>query len=302
MDTRPVCFVIMPFSKTSRVHIQKYWTQHYDRFLRPLIEEDGALQAKRSEALRVNILHEIIRNLATAPIVVADLTDHNANVFWELGVRLSYKYGTVTIAQEGTKIPFDLGHKGTLFYDTTDYRAMEEFRGDFKASLRDCIARPDECDSPVMEALTERPGLFQVFRQDEVVRRLDGLVMECDSDLTTLRKVVAMAEANTRAPRNTRTMTVRKLTSHAIALFATERYADVPSPVYRDAYDLLQDIQGLNENLCLWTENTDPINEWLLRHSRSYIKHLEDFKESVNCLRISLVPSFGEREDTGTLE
>ena len=88
MDPKPMCFVIMPFSKTNRARTGKYWTDHYERFLAPLIEEDGILQAKRSKALRENILDQIVRDLAMAPVVVADLTDHNANVFWELGVRL----------------------------------------------------------------------------------------------------------------------------------------------------------------------------------------------------------------------
>jgi len=36
------------------------------------------------------------------------LTDYNPNVFWELGVRQSFKHNTITIAEEGVILPFDV--------------------------------------------------------------------------------------------------------------------------------------------------------------------------------------------------
>src|SRR3989304_4593293 len=86
------CFVIMPFSKTEH-HTEEYWTRHFGSFLKPLIERNEAFEAFRSEPLRGDIASQIITNLASSDVVVADLTDHNPNVFWELGVRHSYKQG-----------------------------------------------------------------------------------------------------------------------------------------------------------------------------------------------------------------
>jgi hypothetical protein len=106
----------MPFSKTTPKHTEAYWTKHFTNFLKPLIEENPSLEAHRSTARRGDILKEIISDLVTAPIVIADLTDKNPNVFWELGVRQSFSHRTITIAQYGTKLPFDLSTKGTLFY------------------------------------------------------------------------------------------------------------------------------------------------------------------------------------------
>lgn len=112
---RKRCFVIMPFSETSEEHTEQYWTKHFKTFLKPLIEESGDLEVYRSKPLRGDILKQIIAELVVSPIVVADLTDGNPNVFWELGVRQSFKHGTITIAEEGTDIPFDLSVKGILF-------------------------------------------------------------------------------------------------------------------------------------------------------------------------------------------
>ena len=79
-----------------------------EQFLGPLIEESGELEAYRSEPIRGDVLRQIITNLVFYPVVVADLTDNNPNVYWELGVRQSFKHGTITIAEYGTKLPFDV--------------------------------------------------------------------------------------------------------------------------------------------------------------------------------------------------
>jgi len=149
------CFVIMPFSKTSETHSKAYWTRHFEAFLKPLIEESGDFEVSRSKALRGDLVKEIVENLYNSDIVVADLTDWNPNVFWELGVRLSYKHGTITIAEEGTKLPFDISTKGTLYYPENHIR-IQEFRTQFKKAIRDCLDNPDKPDSRVLEILSSR--------------------------------------------------------------------------------------------------------------------------------------------------
>ena len=77
----------MPFSTSSNEHTEEYWNNHFDNLLKPLIEENPEISAYRVNVLHEDILTQIITNLIISPIVVAELTDHNPNVFWELGVR-----------------------------------------------------------------------------------------------------------------------------------------------------------------------------------------------------------------------
>jgi len=154
------CFIIMPFSETQS-HPEKYWTEHYESFLKPIIAECGNIDVSRSQPTRGNLIKDIITNLVNADIVVANLTDHNPNVLWELGIRHSYHNGTIIIAEEGTKIPFDISTRSTLFYYPADIHKNEEFRGVFKKTLRDCIKNPNKIDSIVLETLpTPSSGYF----------------------------------------------------------------------------------------------------------------------------------------------
>jgi len=145
----------MPFSQTE-MHPKAYWARHFNEFLKPLIKECGDLKVSRSKALRGDLVREIVENLYDSDIVVADLTGWNPNVFWELGVRLSYKHGTITIAEEGTELPFNISTKGTLYYHPRNHIKLEEFRTQFKMAIRDCLDNPDKPDSRVLEILQSR--------------------------------------------------------------------------------------------------------------------------------------------------
>ena len=74
---REICFVIMPFSKTTDEHTEDYWTKHFESFLKPIIEENPNLEARRLKAMRGDILREIITDLVVSRVVVADLTEQS---------------------------------------------------------------------------------------------------------------------------------------------------------------------------------------------------------------------------------
>lgn len=64
------------------------------------------------------ITTEVVDHVRRARIVVADLTGHNPNVYWELGVRHALRLPAVLIAdaKEEGGLPFDLLQMRTVFY------------------------------------------------------------------------------------------------------------------------------------------------------------------------------------------
>jgi hypothetical protein len=145
----------MPISQTTEEHTEEYWTDQFESFIKPLVEECGDIEVIRSEALHGDILNDIIKNLFNAEVVVADLTDLNANVFWELGVRQSCRHGTITIAENGMHVPFDVGTKGTLSYYPKHHIKNEGFRKQFKKAVVDCLENPRNPDSRVLEVIPD---------------------------------------------------------------------------------------------------------------------------------------------------
>lgn len=145
----------MPFSKSSEFHTDSYWKSHYENFLKPEIEKIPNVKVHQSAELRSDIIREIIKDLYTSEIIVADLTDYNPNAFWELGVRQSLKFGTVTIAEESTKLLFDIITKGTLFYNPDDTKRNKKFLQRLRDAIEDCIKNPGKSDSTVIDVINQ---------------------------------------------------------------------------------------------------------------------------------------------------
>ncbi len=274
-EDRKRCFVIMPFSQTTDEHTEDYWTKHHERFLKPLIEE-CQLEAHRSTALRGDITRQIILDLIESSVVVADLTDANPNVYWELGVRQSFMHGTITIAQEGTKLPFDISSKGTLFYDSTHLNE-DDFRKGFRAAIEDCLERPDRPDSRVLETTSGRGSLYEIIRRDETLRRLDAVLSEYDHNQDVLKQVIAQAKHNQEDPKN-RSIKTDRFRPWAAKLLVTNRYVDEDLPFYKLVENYLYSLTNMNTTFGLWERHIDAIEKYLLEQEENMTKGFEEFK------------------------
>jgi hypothetical protein len=102
-------FVIMPFVEKGH---QSRSSGFFQEVLRSLITPAGngagfAVETAAQAGSDV-IQSTIINQLLTADLVVADLTDHNPNVLFELGIRLAKELPVAIIKAEGTGPIFDV--------------------------------------------------------------------------------------------------------------------------------------------------------------------------------------------------
>jgi len=277
--TKKTCFVVMPFSETSEKHTEEYWGKHFEYFLKPLIEENQQLEAMRSKPLRQEILNEIITRLVTCSVVLVDITDLNPNVFWELGVRQSFKHGTVIIAENGTKPPFDIYAKSILFYYPNDYVENAKFTRDLKIALADCVDNPTRPDSHVLETITGRGTLFEIFCRDETLRRLDALLLEIDTNLFIIDRIYETIDNNTAKKENLTTLL--RFGSASIKLLITERYLEADKSFYDSATECLGNIGIANEVLGRWDTAFEQATEKLEEIRGAFTSKLAGFKAEV---------------------
>ncbi len=153
---RRTCFVIMPFSGTAACQ-EAEWTAVFREMIKPAVEESGLdYVCTRSDLKAGNIVKGILSNLDEADVVIADITDLNPNVFYELGIRHTLKEYTILITQDMSSIPFDLSS-----YATIEYRwRTQEDKDRFAQSVKEVLSRfesrrgEDICTSPVLEYLS----------------------------------------------------------------------------------------------------------------------------------------------------
>jgi hypothetical protein len=274
----------MPFSKSSEEHTEEYWCKHFESFLKPIIESDGAFEAIRSEPLRGDVLKQIITDLVVCPAVVADLTDKNPNVFWELGVRQSFKHGTITIAEEGTRIPFDISVKGILFYYPKDHIKNAEFEKKFKSVIADCLAHPELPDSHVLETISGRGTIFQIFRRDEALRRLDALTSETSYNIAMLDHFYTCTEKGE--------IPAARLRSSCVELLISSRYLDERDQFYELAENCLVRIIAVNEQLALWEQFGETTVKWFNTSKERSYRELNDFQEAIKAAKSKISSLF----------
>jgi hypothetical protein len=104
----PVCFVIMPFTE----HDERYQTGFFKEVLVNVLTPAAVSVGFRVEtALRQGsdvIQSTIVNELLQADLVLADLTEHNPNVLFELGMRMHLDKPVALVRAMGTGQIFDV--------------------------------------------------------------------------------------------------------------------------------------------------------------------------------------------------
>lgn len=102
-------FVIMPFvEKGFEARAAGFFTEVLKSLITPAGNNAGFAVETAAQAGSDVIQSTIINQLLTADLVIADLTDHNPNVLFELGIRLAKELPVALIKAEGTGPIFDV--------------------------------------------------------------------------------------------------------------------------------------------------------------------------------------------------
>ena len=110
-----VCFVIMPFLEKTPAFSKGF----FDEVLNSLIipgARDAGFEVKTANRQGTEMIHStIVNEILDADMCVCDLTDHNPNVLFELGMRLANDKPVALIQAEGTARVFDVDNVLRVF-------------------------------------------------------------------------------------------------------------------------------------------------------------------------------------------
>jgi len=116
-----------------------------------------AVAACGLEAVRADHLSEpglitaqVIQHLINDPLVIADLTGSNPNVFYELAIRHAIRKPLVQIIEKDEKIPFDVAGMRTVPVDHRDLDSVAVAKDEIEKQIRAVLGKkPGEIESPV---------------------------------------------------------------------------------------------------------------------------------------------------------
>jgi O-acetyl-ADP-ribose deacetylase (regulator of RNase III) len=119
MSMERTCFVIMPFGNSTDPARKKQFDDVYEHIIAKAVERVHLECVRCDKLLEAgSIDRKMIEHICDAAVAVVDITDLNANVFWELGVRQALRsHVTVLIRKQGTQLPFDIKLDNVIDYD-----------------------------------------------------------------------------------------------------------------------------------------------------------------------------------------
>ena len=133
--TEKICFIVTAIGE-SGTPTRERADNVYRYLIAPVCEDLGYKPVRVDHVNAVDNINETVINyLKTAPMVVADMTEHNPNAFYELGFRQALELPLVPIIKVGERLPFDVITTRTVFYDT-DVAKIEESKENLKAKIQ----------------------------------------------------------------------------------------------------------------------------------------------------------------------
>jgi len=105
-----VAFVAMPFSEKTSAYPKGYFDEVLKHLITPAAVKANFNARTAKKAGSEVIQSTIVNDLDAADLVIVDLTEHNPNVLFELGMRIAFNKPVCLIRAKGTPAIFDIDH------------------------------------------------------------------------------------------------------------------------------------------------------------------------------------------------
>ncbi|MDB6059498.1 MAG: hypothetical protein JWO95_3342, partial [Verrucomicrobiales bacterium] len=131
------CFVMMPFGH--------WFDRYYQEIYVPAIKEAGLEPVRADELFTTgSVVEQIWEQISKSKVLLADLTDRNANVFYELGLAHAAKKPVIFTAAKTDDVPFDLRHLRVIIYDVREPNWAAKLMRHIADYLKNAKSDPDK--------------------------------------------------------------------------------------------------------------------------------------------------------------
>ena len=196
---KKTCFVIGPIGASDSPE-----RAHADDLIEfiiapcPALEEFDYDKPIRADQLNEpgRITSQIIKLLMDADLVIADLTDNNPNVYYELALRDALGKPVIHMALDGTSLSFDIQDNRTIFY-TMHSRVAEGARKVLDSQICHVHAEGYKAMNPILETA----GIITLKRsddpQEQVVGELAQSVQALSAEIGAMRSDIRNIQSAT---------------------------------------------------------------------------------------------------------
>ncbi|MCK6608989.1 MAG: hypothetical protein L6Q46_11930, partial [Flavobacterium sp.] len=171
------CFIICPIGNENS-ESRKRSDKLLKHVFKPVLDRNDYKALRADQIPKVGLITtQIINLIIESPLVIADLTDSNPNVFYELAIRHAIKKPYIQVIEKGQKIPFDLSGIRTIEIDITDLDNVENAIKEIEKQIHEfkkgyipdspisiaSSAKIIQNDSDLAEEIADKLGYFTHF-------------------------------------------------------------------------------------------------------------------------------------------
>lgn len=179
-----VCFIVTPIGK-EHSEIRRKTDGLINSVLNPTLTKVGyKMEVAHHISLSGSITNQVIKLLLEADLVIANLTDLNPNVMYELAVRHAARLPVICLAENGTDLPFDIVTERIIFYQN-DMAGVENLKLSLFKAIVD-TENDNEPDNPIYRVIREKifkessqnyndPQLFIMERINDLSRQINNI-------------------------------------------------------------------------------------------------------------------------------
>jgi hypothetical protein len=200
MAENNTCFVIAPIGESGSL-TRKRSDQILKHLVAPACKECGYGTPIRADQIDESglITNQVIQHLVNDRLVIADLSDRNPNVFYELAIRHAFRKPVIQLIRSGETIPFDVAGLRTVEIDHQDLDIIETAKEQLVQHMKAVQAKPNDVESPVSIAVD-----LSLLRSGNAQQREMALVLDLlgkiNQQVSMLSNAVVVAAPNSNEP------------------------------------------------------------------------------------------------------
>lgn len=150
------CFVVTPIGEEG-TETRRRSDLVLKHIISPAVRECGYEPVRADKISETGIITtHLIQHIAEDPMMVADLTERNANVFYELALRHALRLPVIQIMDKGQKPPFDVAATRIVLLDHTDLDSVEEAKKEIVKQIKAAEKPNFKLETPISVAVELR--------------------------------------------------------------------------------------------------------------------------------------------------